>query len=299
VQADEELEVLLLRVEQQVSAGGIFSPAEDNAINTWQRAVQRAFPVSPEHFRALANFVVDVRSRAADEEAAGRTEVSKNLTLFGDLATKLLVSWGAPPALSSNSQPATSQPLPEDHTARGPIAEPAGMATHNNTPSFDALASPTLSPDLPDPTETGARPAQASGSKTTALDASPAVAVDMNAGHPAPATGKTALVVPATPLARTAPTAQEQSMAAMYASRGDQMLAIKDISAARKFYEYAAIAGSARAATTLAGTYDPAVLTQLGAIGVRPDPELAAVWYRRVVPDAEARLRMLTTEVAK
>ncbi len=58
----------------------------------------------------------------------------------------------------------------------------------------------------------------------------------------------------------------------MYASRGDAMLAIKDISAARKFYEYAANAGSARAAAALAGTYDPAILINLGAVGVRPDP---------------------------
>ena len=116
---------------------------------------------------------------------------------------------------------------------------------------------------------------------------------DMNAGHPAPAAGKTALAV-AIPAART-PTAQEQWMATMYASRGDEMLAIKDISAARKFYEYAANAGSARAATALAKSYDPAFLTQLGAVGIRPDPALAAAWYGRAVAlgdsDAEARLR--------
>ena len=73
------------------------------------------------------------------------------------------------------------------------------------------------------------------------------------------------------------------------------MLAIKDFSAARKFYEYAANGGSARAAMALAGTYDPAFLTQLGAVGIRPDPALAAAWYGRAVAlgdsDAEARLR--------
>ncbi len=59
------------------------------------------------------------------------------------------------------------------------------------------------------------------------------------------------------------------------------MLAQKDISAARKFYEYAANAGSARAATALARTYDPAFAAQLGELGLRPDPALAAAWYRK------------------
>jgi TPR repeat protein len=100
-----------------------------------------------------------------------------------------------------------------------------------------------------------------------------------------------------------APTPQERSMATWYAGRGDEMLAIKDISAARKFYEYAANIGSARAATGLARTYDLAFLTQLGVVGVRPDPLLAATWYQRAAalgdPDAKARLYTLTMEAAK
>jgi TPR repeat protein len=89
----------------------------------------------------------------------------------------------------------------------------------------------------------------------------------------------------------------------MYARRGDEMLAIKDISAARKFYEYAANSRGARAATALAETYDPAFLIKLGAVGVRPDPALAATWYRRAAalgdPDAEARLYTLSTQTSK
>jgi len=70
-------------------------------------------------------------------------------------------------------------------------------------------------------------------------------------------------------------------MAAFYAARGDAMLANRDISAARKFYEFAANAGSASAATALARTYDPAFAAQSGGVGWRPDPGLAAVWYRK------------------
>jgi TPR repeat protein len=77
------------------------------------------------------------------------------------------------------------------------------------------------------------------------------------------------------------PAAPETAMAAFYATRGDDMLAHKDVSAARKFYEFAANEGSARAAVALAKTYDPAFTDQLGVVGVRPDPKLAADWYRK------------------
>jgi TPR repeat protein len=81
-------------------------------------------------------------------------------------------------------------------------------------------------------------------------------------------------------------------MAAFYAARGDAMLANRDISAARKFYEYAANEGSARAATALARTYDPAFAEQLGGFGMHPDPNLAAVWYRKAAELAGVAARL-------
>ena len=292
VQVDKELGSLLLQVEQQISIGHAFSPPDNSAIDTWTRVAQRAVRASPGARRALADFVSRVGNRAAEEKAAGRTDVWADLKLFEALATAILLSADVGPASSSNSQPATSQPMREDQAAPGPVAEAAGMAKRIDTSSFDTSTRP--SPDLPDLTKTSVGPSPTSFGNPAVSQASPAMGTaDMNAGHPAPAAGKTALAV-AIPAART-PTAQEQWMATMYASRGDEMLAIKDISAARKFYEYAANAGSARAATALAKSYDPAFLTQLGAVGIRPDAALAAAWYGRAVAlgdsDAEARLR--------
>ena len=170
------------------------------------------------------------------------------------------------------------------------------MANSINTLA-GASTRPLPSPNLPYVSTTSVGPA------ATSLDnpaASPPVgAADMNAvGHPAPTTGKTVLAI-AIRAART-PTVQDQRMGTMYASRGDEMLAIKDISAARKFYEYAANVGSARAATALAESYDPTFLTQLGAIGIRPDPGLAAAWFGKAAAlgdsAAEARLRTQSAE---
>ncbi len=266
--------------------------------------VRRALPASPEARGTLSDFVSRVRNRAVDEKATGRTDVSINFTLFEDLATTLLVSAGVTPASSSNSQATTAQPVPEDPIARVPVAEAASAVDRNNIASFDA--SRPRSTNRPDRTETSPGPAQPQIRDTAAPNASPPIGVaDMSARHPEAAAGETALAIaiPAARQATSAVTAQEQSIAVMYAGRGDEMLAIKDISAARKFYEYAANARGARAATALAETYDPAFLIKLGAVGVRPDPTLAATWYRRAAalgdPDAEARLYTLSKQTSK
>jgi TPR repeat protein len=83
-------------------------------------------------------------------------------------------------------------------------------------------------------------------------------------------------------------------MAATFTSRGDAMLAIKDISAARKLYEQAANLGSAAAAKGLARTYDPAYADKLSIVGMRPDLAMAASWYDRAAAlgDREAAKRV-------
>jgi TPR repeat protein len=80
--------------------------------------------------------------------------------------------------------------------------------------------------------------------------------------------------------------------------RGDAMLAVGDISAARLLYERAALAGNAAAATALGRTHDPEALAQLGVRGIRADPDLAASWYRRAVAlgDTEAAQRLQRLE---
>ncbi len=86
-------------------------------------------------------------------------------------------------------------------------------------------------------------------------------------------------------------------------NRGNAMLESNDISAARRFYVYAARTGSAPAAMALAETYDPAVLKRLKVIGLQPDPALAAEWYGKAAAlgdeQAETRLRMLLSNAAK
>jgi hypothetical protein len=85
---------------------------------------------------------------------------------------------------------------------------------------------------------------------------------------------------------------------ALLLSRGDAMLELGDISAARRLYERAAALGSARAATAAGKTYDAAFLASIHTRGILPDSAAAAGWYRRAVTlgdhEAAERLAKLT-----
>jgi TPR repeat protein len=66
-------------------------------------------------------------------------------------------------------------------------------------------------------------------------------------------------------------------------SRGDELLKLGDVAAARLYYERAAILGSGIAAMSLGKTYDPVFLASIRASGVLPDRDRAASWYSKAV----------------
>jgi TPR repeat protein len=82
--------------------------------------------------------------------------------------------------------------------------------------------------------------------------------------------------------------------------RADALIASGDVAAARLVLRRAADAGDARAAMTLAETYDPAFLDRLGVHGFVPDLAMARSWYEkaRAFGSAEApqRLEMLASK---
>ncbi len=104
---------------------------------------------------------------------------------------------------------------------------------------------------------------------------------------------KAASIVPAL-LPDRAPDPASAALAETMVRRGDASLQYGDVSAARLLYERAASAGSARAATAMGKTFDATVLAGIGAVGLSPDPALAALWYRRGLSlgDEEARPRL-------
>jgi hypothetical protein len=76
--------------------------------------------------------------------------------------------------------------------------------------------------------------------------------------------------------------------------RGEDYLAQGDIAAARLILARAAEARDARAAFSLAATYDPTVLKQLRVVGFRPDVAQARAWYEKAAAygSAEASQRL-------
>lgn len=71
--------------------------------------------------------------------------------------------------------------------------------------------------------------------------------------------------------------------------RGDELMARKDLLAARLFYEQAAIRGHGGAMTALGTTYDPLEYKRLGLGATGVDPELARHWYLRGIAAGDQR----------
>ncbi len=81
--------------------------------------------------------------------------------------------------------------------------------------------------------------------------------------------------------------------------RADDLIKSGDLSSARLLLKRVAEAGNARAAFTLAGTFDPNVLKALGLLDGAPDIALARLWYERAAQlgsaDATRQLQQLAT----
>ena len=89
------------------------------------------------------------------------------------------------------------------------------------------------------------------------------------------ATSKSAGSVPAAQPALSA------DMQRSLLARGDKMLQLGDVSAARSLYERVAEAGVPEAARKLANTYDPLFLQSRGLRGIKGDAAAAESWNRR------------------
>jgi hypothetical protein len=102
----------------------------------------------------------------------------------------------------------------------------------------------------------------------------------------------------AAPAARPARRIDPGELAALN-KRGEDYIAARDLASARLVLQRAAESGDARAALTLAGTYDPNVIERLGIKGVAADIRLALVWYGKArdfgSPEAPRRLELLAS----
>lgn len=172
---------------------------------------------------------------------------------IGEMVDAILI-----PALAPAAAPATaSAPTP------APASESELPATPVKVERIHAVMAP-----LPVATEA---PVPAAIAPVAIPEATPSPAPALP--EPAPA------ATPSQQAARPVTLAPDEI--AMLIKRGKDLLTSGDISAARLLLRRAAEAGNADAALAFGSTFDPAVITRLGAIGVRGDAAKAREWYEK------------------
>jgi TPR repeat protein len=180
-------------------------------------------------------------------------------------------------ALESQSvaRAAAPQREPELAAAESRVLPPA--------PHKDGQASERSDPE-PKTIGAGARSTPAAGTASAVAPSEPATALA--------ATRSEALKTTAAPVQKLSPAEVEFLL-----KHGQQFMAVGDLAAARVVFRRAAEAGDAAAALAMGATYDPLVLSRIGALGVRADPDLARTWYERAKdfgsPEAPRRIDML------
>jgi type II secretory pathway predicted ATPase ExeA len=194
----------------------------------------------------------------------------------------------APPAVIASVPTPKEPPAPVKpiQAEVAPVAAPAPIIAAPPVAPPPAAVAERVSPSLPPPVV--AQPvAPAPEPKPTEV-AEAAPPADPRASLP-----RVAAVAPAV----TVPAAPSTVAAAAFVLRGNEMLRTGDVAAARLFYQRAAEQGYGPAAMSLAKTYDPIVLRQLGVRGAQSDRDAALTWYRRALElgdaKAEAPLQLL------
>ena len=103
-----------------------------------------------------------------------------------------------------------------------------------------------------------------------------------------------------TRVAAPPPRAIGEHQIALWVKRGEEFTAAGDFVSARLVFQRAAETGNANAAFMLGGTYDPAVLDRIRAMGVAPDIAKARLWYEKAKnlgsPEAARRLELLVQQ---
>jgi hypothetical protein len=104
------------------------------------------------------------------------------------------------------------------------------------------------------------------------------------------------LNMPKTDIVASPPTLPSAVLRTLLA-RGELMLSLGDVSAARLLFARAAEAGTGVAALKVGDTYNPDFLTEHSLRGIKPNPAEAEAWYRKASalgePQAEDRLRKM------
>jgi hypothetical protein len=189
-------------------------------------------------------------------------------------------------------QPDTAQLKPRDPQLKSPADTARLPAPANQTPGVRAVATAAAAPAREEITM----------AYQSATPDGRAVAAPPLAATP-PAAAPVAALPPPTPepvIPQDAVQRLDPNEIASALKRADDLIASGDLAAARLVLRRAANAGDARAAMTLAGTYDPVILEKLGVHGFVPDVAMARAWYEKAQKfgsaEAPRRLELLASK---
>jgi TPR repeat protein len=323
---------LLSRADDQVAAGRLTDPTGDNAMETYRQVLTVASDSREAAHRLLQQIRAGLVASARYSLRAGKSDAAQRfyeLALQSDASDAAIAVVDSPrpvaarlpvemllqrgDELLSNGDISASRLLYERAASAGSARAMTALGKTYDPLYLDQAGVRGLRPD---PTIAAAwyQKAAAMGdveaaSRMARLSAGPPGATASNIGQPAqsgsgqgagsssaPGTSNQSAMLPPARPQPPRPTAAPlpTDAIAMLLRRGDDLLSIGDISAARLVYERAALGGSARAMTALGKTYDPVYFNQTRVQGLKPDPAMAAEWYQEAAAmgDAEAASRM-------
>jgi hypothetical protein len=184
-----------------------------------------------------------------------------------------------PAAASADDNPPHTQGGHSQAVIELPPAQPAAVPPPVEPP-VAAAPVPEKPAAVEKPAEPPAKPAKLP--KLASLNADPVMAP----GKPEPA-----------------PAAEPSGVDDDLIARGDELLSLGDIVAARQLYEFAFDRGQMQAAVALGRTYDPVTFERLKVRGLSPNPQAALEWYKKAekagVKGAQADIEALSAWLAR
>src|SRR5258705_1258885 len=197
------------------------------------------------------------------------------------------------PAPYAAVQPDPAQLTAHDTQLRNPKDAARLSAPANQTPGVRSVTTVAVAPTREEITTAYQSAMQGRAPAAAApVAAAPPAAPPVAAPPPAPVPE---LTIPGDAIHHLDPNEIAASL-----RRADDLIASGDLAAARLVLRRAANAGDARAAMTLAGTYDPVILEKLGVHGFLPDVAMARVWYEKAKKfgsaEAPQRLELLASK---
>ena len=206
------------------------------------------------------------------------------------------------PAPYAAVQPDSAQLTARDTQLRNPKDGARLAAPANQTAGVRAATTVEVAPTREEITTAYQSTMQGRGAATPAAATPPGASAPVAAAPPAaaPVAALPPAPVPEPMVPADAIRHLDPSEIASSLRRADDLIASGDLAAARLVLRRAANAGDARAAMTLAGTYDPAILEKLGVHGFVPDVAMARAWYEKAKKfgsaEAPRRLELLASK---